>query len=447
MISPRRKKPLKLKQVNNIWLKLVDLEDRKRIYKLLGYWNVRWVNNQRKANWISMVGKSGFLFAGFLPYLEERFRVEVEIKEEKKLPSEPFLTGQDIRLRDYQESAIRQALRKRRGQISMPTGTGKTVVAAGILSSMPEAKSLFVVHTKDLLDQTIEEFGYLLGKNNIGFVGEGNSFWRQRTVGMIQSLRNYSFKTNPVDIVIVDEGHHVPAPTYISLLKKIDCPIRLSLTGTTREDDKGFVKSLGILGPVIYEYTYQEAVRDGWLSQAIIRMLKLPSRVFQSNKYRKVYDELIIDNEERNKFIVDESLAFARQGKTVLVQVKEVRHGRILKEMFSDAAEFIYSGTTREQRLTVKELLKIKHKLIVIASPIWDEGVDIPDLSSIVVAGGGKSPIKSIQKVGRGLRKTKEKDLVEVIDFYDNSHKYLRSHSRERIKHYESKGWIVKKEF
>ena len=87
---------------------------------------------------------------------------------------------------------------------------------------------------------------------------------------------------------------------------------------------------------------------------------------------------------------------------------------------------------------------KEKKLLMVICSSIWDEGVDIPNLDAIIVAGGGMSEIKAIQKVGRGLRKTATKDSVQVIDFSDLSHKYLRKHSRERVKAYRERGWEVR---
>ena len=145
--------------------------------------------------------------------------------------------------------------------------------------------------------------------------------------------------------------------------------------------------------------------------------------------------------------IVQEAKKLAASRKSVLIQVKEVKHGDILNEMFGGAAVYLTGQDESEVRLKVKDLLKSKKVKVCLTSPIWDEGVDIPALDSIIVAGGGLSYTKAVQKVGRGLRKTEEKDTVEIIDFMDNCHKYLKKHSKERMKIYESKGWIVEKEF
>jgi len=462
MISPRRRKPLKLIQYNDVWLRLADPLDRERLKEILGYWKVRWVRKKRTANHICMVSKKGWMFAGFLPYLQERFDVEIEYKDTSEKPRFKLSWAQKvITLRDYQEDAILEASSHLRGVVSMPTGTGKTVVAAGLLAAMPKARALFVVHTKDLLDQTISEFGMMLGKTSIGFVGEGKVNWRQRTVGMIQSLKDYDFKKNPVDIVMVDECHHTASPSYVDLLKKIKCPVRLGFTGTTRTDQEGFLKSMGILGPTIFHYPYRQAVAEEWLSQAHIRMLRPPlcMETAETTKFRQVYNddgevvrqgvyELgIINHQGRNELIVREAGFFADRGMTVLVQVKETVHGEILDEMFAGRASYIHGGTDREQRLEVKKQLKAGKTKITIASPVWDEGINIPDLHAIIVAGGGMSPIKSVQKIGRGLRKTEEKSEVQIIDFYDSSHKYLRKHSKERMRIYEERGWIINREY
>jgi superfamily II DNA or RNA helicase len=397
---------------------------------------------------MSMVSGKGFLYAGFLPYLRERFNVELENEIEFDQPFNEQWAHKIINGRYYQNDALHQLLYHNfRGVYSLPTGTGKTVLAAMVMASMPKAKCLFVVHTKDLLDQSIIEFKHLLGEK-IGSVGEGKQLWNLRTVGMIQSLKDYSFTKRPIDIVMVDESHHVPADSYIALLRKTKCPVRIGFTGTVRDDQEGMMKSMGILGDVIYDYPYQQAVSDGYLSQAYIKMLQPETclQTAQNGAYRDVYNMGIIHHQNRNELIVREARGFVREnGLTCLVQVKETQHGELLAGMFGDDAEYIHGGTSREQRLAVKNELKIGKIKIVICSPIWDEGIDLPDLGAIIVAGGGKSSIKSIQKVGRGLRKTKEKDVVQVVDFYDNSHRYLRSHSRERVRIYESRGWVVER--
>jgi superfamily II DNA or RNA helicase len=400
-----------------------------------------------------LVSAKGFFFTGFIPHLADNFPVELSdypatdsilVDLGADLDEIPKTTPGLIEDRDYQAGAAIEALLRLRGQISLPTGTGKTALAARIIANLPKAKVLFVVHTLDLLGQTVEEFATML-KEPIGMVGDQQTIWGRVTVAMIQSLKNHKFEKDRFDVVMIDEAHHTPADTYADLLKKLDAPVRLGFTGTVREDREGWLRSIGLLGPVLYDYTYQQAVKDGWLAQARVRMLKTEvcTETAQASNYREVYNLGIIHNQARNQEIVDAALRFASRKMTCLVQVKETTHGEVLDEMFAGRAAYIHGGNSREQRGRVKDLLKKKKIKIVVVSPIFDEGVDIPNLDAIVVGGGGMSGIKSVQRVGRGLRKTEEKDVVEVVDFMDRSHKYLRKHSTERIKTYKSKGWIV----
>jgi superfamily II DNA or RNA helicase len=226
--------------------------------------------------------------------------------------------------------------------------------------------------------------------------------------------------------------------------------VRIGLTGTTRPDEEGFYLSTGLLGPTIYDYSYQRGVEEGYLSQAFVRFLRpeIDFATAQEKYFRKVYQKGIVEHEDRNRLIVREAGFLADQGKSVLIQVKALAHGEILESMLEGRADYVHGGTSSEQRNKVKTLLNSKMgKLIVISSPIWDEGVNIPTLDAIIIASGGRSEIKAVQKVGRGLRKTDEKESVTIIDFWDMSHTYLKRHSKERMKVYEEKGWIIKREF
>ena len=181
------------------------------------------------------------------------------------------------------------------------------------------------------------------------------------------------------------------------------------------------------------------------MAPCYVRFIDVPVSVKYSGTFRQVYSEAIVNNQERNRMIAEEALAFAAAGKTVLVQVKEIAHGEILAGQIGSAA-WIHGKTHKDDRSAVKAALKDKSLSIAICSPIWDEGVDIPNLDAIVVATGGMSEIKSVQKVGRGLRIAEDKDYVEVIDFNDWGHTWLRKHSRIRGETYKERGWIVDNE-
>lgn len=442
--------PVRVEWINNRQARLIEPADRKRLSKWLSYNYAFWYEGRdgmvRKQRVKSLIGRNGEISAGFVPYIQQRFAVEFET------PPGDFPTFREdwaqkvINERPYQLEALRAVANAEfpRGMILMPTGTGKTVVAAMILAAAPKQRALFVVHTKDLLDQTVEEFETMLGRP-IGVIGAGRRDFGFRTVGMIQSLDKTKYRRDAFDIIMIDEAHHAPADMYADLLDYYDAPVRLGFTGTERPDEAGWLLGTGLLGPPLYEYSYQQAVADGWLAQCRVRFLdpEVSLEAAQAKGgYRAVYEAGIINHEDRNQLIAAEALAFAQRDKSVLVQVKEIPHGEILSQMIGPAA-WIHGGTHKDDRSAVKAAMKAGRLKIVICSPIWDEGVDIPNLDAIIVAGGGMSEIKSVQKVGRGLRPHEDKDWVEVVDFNDYSHKHLRKHSRARAKIYKGRGWEV----
>jgi hypothetical protein len=96
-----------------------------------------------------------------------------------------------------------------------------------------------------------------------------------------------------------------------------------------------------------------------------------------------------------------------------------------------------------EEREEIKKKFIDKKIKCVVATVVWQEGLNIPSLDVCVLAGSGKSDIKVVQGIGRGLRKTKDKDKVIIIDFDDSDvSKYLKNHFNKRMKTYKAMGWL-----
>jgi len=130
---------------------------------------------------------------------------------------------------------------------------------------------------------------------------------------------------------------------------------------------------------------------------------------------------------------------FRVKGLDTLIVVRELEHGRILSKMMG--VPFVCG---EDPSCVRNEILRQFPKYgCVIASTIFEEGIDVPSISALVVACGGKSSIKTIQRVGRGMRPGKDKKLY-VVDFYDDFNRYLRRHSEKRIQLYEEHGYDVK---
>jgi superfamily II DNA or RNA helicase len=125
--------------------------------------------------------------------------------------------------------------------------------------------------------------------------------------------------------------------------------------------------------------------------------------------------------------------------------VREIVHGKRLIEIGEKnelKIEFVQGSTEGNVREEIKQALDSKQIKCVVCTDVFKEGINIPGLNVLVLAAGGKSEISVIQAIGRGLRKTDEKEAVEIIDFLD-PYKYLENHSKERKRIYNKNEWEV----
>lgn len=442
-LSPHaHRNPLVLSVLNHTYSQLYNKEDYERVANILHYYKVNWTGGQRRMRKYILIYKNSMKFqTGFLPYLE-RFFVVVKYNGLGYL--EPKIAGElkNISFYEDQIEILRKAKRERRGVIKAPTGSGKTIVAVGLIAMYEPEICLFIVHTEPLLKQTIEEFGKFF-PGEVGIIGDGLLEWNRITVGTVQTLKNMKLVDKGIDMVIVDEVHHCPSISYRKVLNQlVNASVRYGLTGTLRKDKEGRLWTQGLLGPVIAEVESAELIDKGRLAvpKIIFKQVPFHMSIAELKNYREVYDRGIVFNDVRNRLIV-ETVRELRSRGTCLVQIKEVRQGKELEKL--GVGVLIEGSTASKKRAEIKEAFKKKDIPVVISSPIWGEGCDIPAIDSVVLAGGGLSEIQTLQKVGRGLRRTKEKDKVLIVDFLDTTHSFLRRHSRERRKIYVAEGWEV----
>jgi len=123
-----------------------------------------------------------------------------------------------------------------------------------------------------------------------------------------------------------------------------------------------------------------------------------------------------------------------------VVMIKEIAHGEILSEILAKEVFllhlFIHGSTPIERRTEILKDFQDGLVNILITSVILDQGIDIPNIDVLILAGGGASKIKSLQRIGRGLRINEGKENLLVIDFADRTHRYLAKHSYERLNSY-----------
>jgi len=409
---------------------------------------------------------------GFLPSFEEACPHISKI--EWSPVNSLTLMETTVPLRDYQWEAAKALLENTfhgvwwpRGVIQAGTGGGKTEIAVALLE-MLNVPSLFLVHRKDLVDQArkrLQKYGLTSGE-----IGDGtfNPDPLGITVATVQSLSRQVGTKRPkagwlnlqtaCQCIIIDEAHSIAANldkgnTFTQVLSSFpNAFVRIGLTATPfmRDSYSNFLLE-GFTGKLIYEISSRELIQRGVLEDAVITMVHMPKLSARDlkkmgsekrmNRYQVAYRRAIEQNQERIEKIIE--LANQAPGPT-LILVKTVAHGRNIQgiaENQGQTIEMIDGPTSKKDRASACARM-VRNKSILIATGIYDEGIDIPELQTIILAAGGKSSGKNLQRLGRGLRKSKGKSSLNVIDFFDET-RPLDIHSLERCKLWKNQGYII----
>jgi len=448
---------LKIEVVDPVICKLHG--DQKSIRSCMRYESDYWVRgpkrNYRKAKVRYAIVRKKF-HTGLLPRVlayckRNNIPIEVEADDWHLKPDnpEPFLPG--ITFRPDQLESIHAAVKHQRGLIIAPTGSGKTIVAFGISSMFPDARILVLCHNKSIIRQTFKKAAKYNFDDISLFGGGSRDISGKIAFGTIQTLTNMDPKDYGAefDIVIIDECHHVaPDGQYENVLSKMLAPIRIGFTATRPKDPLRELVLEGLTGPIIGELTIQEGIELNILAHPTITLVPVPFNRTLDDKcrsYQDYYQRCIVSNRARNRLIVNAANSRVEQGKSVLIMIKELLQGDNLiamaKNLYGMNIAFVQGATEDDAREELQEALNAKEIKCVISSAVWREGIDIPSLNSVIYASGGRSDTMTLQIIGRGLRRTDEKDQVEIVDFLD-SYRYLSAHTVDRIKTYVESGWL-----
>lgn len=361
----------------------------------------------------------------------------------------PLIGGRElegIELRDYQIEAANIMLEAGRGVVKMATNSGKTEVMAAVVKALQQ-KTLILVHRKELLYQTMDRLSSRMSEN-IGIIGDGAYNPDRITVGMIQTIYNKLYKMSEfikdIRVLMVDECHHASSDQMLEVLPHIPGYYRFGLSGTPlKKDLLSDMKLIASTGDIIYDLGNRYLIEHGFSATPIVLIKTIESSdksIWRMN-YQEAYDSMVVNNEIRNAAIAD--YASKLKG-TVLVLVNRIDHGIKLNSMIPNSV-FVHGEDTTEYRNKI--LNDMRHNSgVFIASPIFDEGIDVPGMDAVILAAGGKSYIKLLQRVGRGLRRKEGDNILTVVDFIDDTNKYLLDHSDERISTYINEGFETRLE-
>jgi superfamily II DNA or RNA helicase len=274
--------------------------------------------------------------------------------------------------------------------------------------------------------------------------------------GKVYNLEVEGTHTYLAEGFVAHNCHTMPADTYYGVTRKCRSAYwRIGLSATPMDrGDRRSVFTMAALGTIIYELPRGLLVEQGVLARPKIRMVTvrqpklteydgLTDQHLEVKDWPAVYEAQVVRSAVRNQAIVD---VVRSAEKPCLLFVKSIKHGQLLVHALRAAgqqADFVYGTHGLQQRKTaMKELVRGQLDVLV-ASVIFNEGVDIPELRSVVIAAGGKSTIAALQRVGRGMRTSKDKTDFQVVDFRDLGTESLADQSRARRTAYLRAGYEV----
>jgi superfamily II DNA or RNA helicase len=283
--------------------------------------------------------------------------------------------------------------------------------------------------------------------DDVAMFGAGQKELGTVTVAMAQSLVK-AIKKKPdllkgFKVIFSDECHHLPSDTLEAIFNRCPAQYRFGLSGTAFDGNPvRDYRLMAATGPIIADVRNKELIDRGVSAKPKVFFLKSKAKELKDDlTYQEAVKEGIVYNEERNRQILHLVQDLLGQGKkAVLVLSPRKMHGlQLFSLMQSESIDVTFNHGSTPDAIRKQSLRNFRDEGgVMIGSTIYDEGIDVPAIEALILAGGGKSKRQLLQRIGRALRRKKEENVVEIYDFYDWHHSYLARHSAQRLKtHYK----------
>lgn len=420
-------------------------------------WNVR-VSAARNPG---VIAKFGAVFdsywsgGDFVPYDPTQFDIERERAGRTDRGPHVILSPIELRPHPFQERLLELIeLSRRRGHhrnlLVSATGTGKTVIAAldyaALRHHISRSRLLFIAHREEILDQSLATFRYALRDPSFGekWVGGARPTRFEHVFASIQSLHANDLSALPpdhFDVVIIDEFHHAAATSYERVLDHLSPVELLGLTATPERSD-----GLPILqwfdDRIAGELRLWDAIDQQHLSPFLyfgihdgLDLREIPwrrGRGYDIDALTNTYTS----SDAWARLVVQQVAAHADPSSMrALGFCVSIEHARFMAEHFNrhriDAVA-IWGDTPRVEREAALQDLAAGRVRIVFSVDLFNEGVDVPDVDTILMLRPTESPTLFLQQLGRGLRKTRNKAFCTVLDFVGTHRKEFRFDRRFR---------------
>jgi superfamily II DNA or RNA helicase len=358
--------------------------------------------------------------------------------------------GEPMKLRDYQVEIINNFLTNPQCLQEVATGAGKTVMTAALSDAVTAyGRSIVIVPNKSLVTQT--EKDYINMGLDVGvYFGDRKEWGRQHTICTWQSLNVLLKNTKNgvteddctigeflegVVCVIVDEVHMAKADALKTLLTGVmsRIPIRWGLTGTIPKEKFESVSLLVSLGPVISKLSASELQSQGVLAQCHVNIVQLEDHAEFSNYQSEL--KYLLEEEGRIKTIADLVRQVNLTGNT-LVLVDRIAAGQALVDQLKDAVFVSGATKAKDRQDEYDEVAEATGKIIVATYGVAAVGINIPRIFNLVLVEPGKSFVRVIQSIGRGIRKAEDKDFVQIWDVTSTC-RFAKRHLTKRKAYYK----------
>ena len=357
--------------------------------------------------------------------------------------------GDPVMLRDYQVEIVNNFLKNPQCLQEVATGAGKTLMTAALSRSVEGyGRSIVIVPNKTLVTQTEKDY-INLGLDVGVYFGDRKEYGRTHTICTWQSLNNMMKNTKSgaaevsiqdfiegVVCVMVDEVHMAKADALKTLLTSIMArvPIRWGLTGTVPKEDFEFQAIHVSLGPIVSRLAAAELQDRGVLAQCHVNIVQLVDHVEYSNYQSEL--KYLLEESGRLDTMAEVIQQVNKTGNT-LVLIDRVAAGQLLVERLGSRAVFVSGATKAKDRQDeYDEVASATDKIIVATYGVAAVGINIPRIFNLVLVEPGKSFVRVIQSIGRGIRKAEDKDHVQIWDITSTC-KFAKRHLTKRKQFYK----------
>ena len=383
--------------------------------------------------------------------------VDANTYADRTWPKGHPVAGEPIVLRDYQIETINKFVENPQCIQEVATGAGKTLMTAALSERCEtHGRTIIVVPNKSLVTQT--EADYINMGLDVGvFFGDRKEFGRTHTICTWQSLnvllKNTKNQVAEITIqefledvvcIMIDEVHQAKADALKTLLTGVmsHIPIRWGLTGTIPKEKFESVALTCSIGPVVNQISAKELQDKGVLANCEVNVLQL----IDLKEHQNYQSELkyLLDDEKRLDYIAGIVDQIVTSGNT-LILVDRVNAGKELQKRIPNSV--FVSGATKaaDRKEQYDEVAESSDKVIIATYGVAAVGINIPRIFNLVLLEPGKSFVRVIQSIGRGIRKAHDKDFVQIWDITSTC-RFAKRHLTKRKAFYKEANYPFKVE-